>query len=162
MSDILKDVTQPKSVAHPATKDVAQPKGKDVAHPIQNLTKPKKPKGGAKRHPDHRRLMALYREAIRQDEKVEKGKELDAPGKENKAAQKILERGLTLEEAMECYRHFKGEPFWRDKHLSLAYIAQNIGAWKESKGEAGRRVSRGARISSEQWAPYAEDFDGED
>jgi len=151
MLNSLKDVEQP------TTKDVEQPKGKAVEQPTQNLTKPKKPKtpkGGAKHHPDHQRLMALYLEAIREDERVEKGKELSARGKENKAAQMILERGFTPEEVMECYRHYKGEPFWRDKHLSLAYIAQNIGAWKESQGEAGRRVSGRPRESREQEEYY--------
>ena len=100
---------------------------------------PKVPKRANKRgprkerHPDHQRLMALYREAIREDEGVNKGKEFSAPGKENKAAQKLLERGFTPEEVIACYRHFKAEPFWADKHLSLAYVAEHIGAWKESK-----------------------------
>ena len=122
-----------KPVGQTTTKSVAHTKGKSVPHTTQNLIKPKKPKGGTKRHPDHQRLMALYRQAIREDEGMEKGKELSAPGKENKAASKILERGFTPEEVITCYRHFKAEPFWADKHLSLAYIAEHIGAWKESK-----------------------------
>lgn len=137
-----------KDVERPGGKDVERTRGVVVERTTQNLIKHTiKHKGAEKRHPDHQRLMALYREAIREDEGKEKGKELSAPAKENKAAQKILEMGFTPEQAMECYRHFKEEPFWRGKHLSLAYIAEHIGAWKkETKREEPQRDYYGSHL----------------
>lgn len=111
---------------------------------------------------DHKRLMALYREAIREDEGKKKGKELTAPGKENKAAEEILEMGFTAEEAIDCYHHFKAESFWRGKHLSLAYIVEHIGAWRESKGEASRRVPGKQGVSQAQRDYYAAHLDPKD
>ena len=120
------------------------------------------PNSQKERHPDHQRLMALYREAIREDEGAKRGKELSAPGKENKAAQKILQMGFTAEEAMDCYHHFKAESFWRGKHLSLAYLVEHIGAWKESKGEADRRMPGKPGVSRAQRDYYAAHLDPKD
>jgi len=65
------------------------------------------------------------------------------PGKENRAAQSLIKAGHTPEDVIECYCFFKRESFWREKHLSLAYVLQNIEAWKSAKDqskEATRRV----------------------
>jgi len=161
LSHSLKAVEQTKSVGQTGDKSVAQPNLKSVAQPSQNLYKPKKHMGDKKRHhPDHQQLMALYREAIREDEGKKEGKELTAVGKENKAAQKILQMGFAPEEAMECYRYFKKDMFWRDKHLSLAYIAEHIGAWKEGKGEANRRIPGKPGVSQAQRDYYAAHLGG--
>jgi len=89
---------------------------------------------------EHKRLMAMYREEL--------GYKIPSAGKENKAAQSLMRAGHTSEEVIECYRHFKAEPFWREMHLSLAYVLKNIGAWKSAKdqsNEATRRAIEGLR-----------------
>ena len=63
------------------------------------------------------------------------GYKIPAPGREAKGAKRILDMGFDIDMAMSCYRHFKGQPFWKDKHVSLTYIATNIAAWNTEHGK---------------------------
>ncbi|MHA2045369.1 MAG: hypothetical protein ACW99G_11280 [Candidatus Thorarchaeota archaeon] len=53
-------------------------------------------------------------------------------GKELKGAKRIVDKEHTIEEVKSCYEHFKAQSFWKDKHLSLQYIASNISAWQRT------------------------------
>ena len=54
--------------------------------------------------------------------------------KERVGAKRLLASEYTIDDIKRCYDHYKSTKFWRDKHLSLTYIAANIGAWtKEHK-----------------------------
>ncbi len=74
---------------------------------------------------EHKRLIKMYHEALDYDP--------DSWSREAQAASRILKRGFTPEEAMQLYTETKLTKFWRDKHLSLTYIAQQLPAWKASK-----------------------------
>jgi len=54
------------------------------------------------------------------------GYKIPAPSKEAAGAKRIFDAGYTQEDSMACYRHFKKQLFWKDKHLSLTYIASNM------------------------------------
>jgi hypothetical protein len=69
----------------------------------------------------HKALLSRYHEAL--------GCDPPSWPKEAAAAKRLLAGGYTAEQALACYEHFKSQPFWADKHLSLTYIAQQIGAW---------------------------------
>lgn len=69
----------------------------------------------------HSELIERYREAL--------GYDPPSWPKEAKGAKLILDMGYTVDDAIRCYEHYKSRPFWKDKHLSLTYIASNISAW---------------------------------
>lgn len=71
--------------------------------------------------PDHQRLMRLYQDAL--------GYSIPNGAQEGRAAKNLL-RQYTVEEAIACYQHLKADPFWDGKHLSLASVHKQIGAWK--------------------------------
>lgn len=71
---------------------------------------------------EHKRLIKMYHEAL--------GYDPDSWPKEAQAASRILRRDFTPEEAMQLYWELKPTKFWRKKHLSLTYIAQQLPAWK--------------------------------
>jgi hypothetical protein len=55
-------------------------------------------------------------------------------GKESVGAKRLLRSGYSHDEISECYDYYKSSNFWKDKHLSLQYIASNIAAWKQEHG----------------------------
>ena len=65
----------------------------------------------------------------------ELGYTIPSAGKEAKGARRILDAGFDVDAAMACYRHFKGQHFWKGKHVSLMYIASNISAWNTEYGK---------------------------
>jgi hypothetical protein len=54
-------------------------------------------------------------------------------GKERSGAKRLVTGEYTIDDMLRCYRHFKAEKFWQRKHVSLTYIAQQIGAWKAAQ-----------------------------
>ena len=80
----------------------------------------------------HQRLMRLYQDAL--------GYRIPHGGKEGAAAKKILsshylngsgneKHYYTPDDAIGCYQWMKQKPFWRDKHLSLQTVFQQMGQW---------------------------------
>lgn len=78
--------------------------------------------------PEHKikNLLTAYNEWLGYD---------PAWGKELAGAKRLTHAGYTEDEIKKCYEHFKASKFWQDKHLSLTYIASNIGAWKQEHPE---------------------------
>ena len=70
----------------------------------------------------HKDLIVAYEEEL--------GYTIPSYGKEGAGAKRLLAAGYSIDEVLECYRHFKLSPFWKDKHLSLQFIASNIAAWR--------------------------------
>lgn len=66
-------------------------------------------------------LLTLYEKLL--------GYEPPSWGKEISGAKRITDKGYTNHAVEMCYKHFKSQQFWQDKHLSLSYIASNIDAW---------------------------------
>lgn len=82
-------------------------------------------------NPDHKRLMALYQEAL--DHKIPNGP------KEALGAKKILDASYTPEQAIDVYRYLKAQAWWRDKHLSLLKVYEEMGAVLAALNRNGHR-----------------------
>ena len=76
-----------------------------------------------------RAIMTAYREVLAYPVANE--------GQENTAAKKLATMGYDPEQIAACYRHLKDDPFWKDKHLSLASVAKQIGAYRASSSDNG-------------------------
>lgn len=98
---------------------------KDIPAPARKngRTKPKK----AERTPEEverteqqKAIMSAYGKAL--------GYAIANYGQENAGAATLVKAGYSAEQVVWCYLLMKGEPFWRDKHLSLQKVAGQIGA----------------------------------
>lgn len=58
------------------------------------------------------------------------------------ATKKMLARGFSGEEIIECYDERKGEPFWADKPLTLVHINKDIDEWKRAGGKSAKDQGR--------------------
>jgi len=58
-------------------------------------------------------------------------------GAEMQAAQRMVKDGFPPDVILDCYRHFKAEPFWATKELKLMTVAGNIQAWKAGRNGTG-------------------------
>jgi len=101
-------------------------KGKPIGFPTDKTTVEKFPKKKPKNKGDPRvaELLHLY------------GLELPSPmtnhGEEAKAAKGLIRDGRKPYDVMRCYRYYKSDPFWKDKHLKLQWIRTNFGAWVDA------------------------------
>lgn len=71
---------------------------------------------------NHQKLMRLYQEVL--------GYSMTNGAAEGKAAKNLLSQ-YTVDEAIACYKDLKQDSFWSGKHLSLANVHKQLGAWKQ-------------------------------
>ena len=83
-------------------------------------------------------------------------------GEESKAAKWLLQQGYTPAQAFDCYDHLKADRFTEGKHVGLAWIAKQIGAWlsdaKNPKAKTAPPVRPGKQTSADyerRWAEHA-------
>lgn len=87
------------------------------------------PKGTGKKRPSlHQQLLAAYRLALKYP--------IENYGAEGKAAKELLAAGYSVDQIMACYAHLKAQPFWQDKHLGLASVKKQIGAFVQAQQPA--------------------------
>lgn len=89
-------------------------------------------------------IMAAYRLAV--------GYKLTTEPAENKAAKELAKTEYSIDQITACYRSMKGEDFWSGRHLGLASVAKQIGAFVA----AGQRRSNGTNGTSRRIDPQAE------
>jgi hypothetical protein len=81
----------------------------------------------------HQQVMAAYQDAL--------GYKIPNGAKEGVAAKKIVNSEYTIEQMTGCYEKMKRDPFWRDKHLSLYSVYEQLGAYcQNGHGANGHKI----------------------
>jgi hypothetical protein len=81
----------------------------------------------------HQQVMAAYQDAL--------GYKIPNGAKEGVAAKKIVASEYTIEQMTGCYEKMKRDPFWRDKHLSLHSVYEQLGAYcQNGHGANGHKI----------------------
>jgi phage replication O-like protein O len=62
------------------------------------------------------------------------GYAVPSEGKEGISAKVLAQHGYTADEVIRCYRDMRQESYWNGKHLSLASVNNQIGAWLQRNG----------------------------
>jgi hypothetical protein len=78
----------------------------------------------------HKSIMDAYCEALAYS--PQQMKTIFNGGREGAACKRLAVAGFYAPQVAACYRYYKSQSFWKDKHLSLDYIAQNISAWLQN------------------------------
>jgi hypothetical protein len=110
---------------------------------------------GAAPSADHQQLMTAYQEWL--------GYPIPNGGKEGAAARKLLKAGYTVEQVDDAYHRLKMQPFYADKHVSLAVVFEQIGAvrtaQKDSRNGTSRPLPHALPPAGElaTWTAYAAD-----
>lgn len=110
-----------------ATVIAASPSG-TVIEPLVTLRL--RPKGATKKIPLE--VFPKVQEVLGSLKAI-RGYEPKSSGAEALAISRMIQDGSTPFDVLECYKHFKAEPFWSAKELTMMYIAGNIQAWKAGK-----------------------------
>ena len=115
--------------------------------PSQSKSKKKPKRKTAYVNPDTgygtKDIMAAYVDCVKENEP---GAVL-AFGKEGAAAKSIAAAGTSPDEVTRTYLHMHGQQFWKDKHIPLATVGQNIGAVVNGNGN-GNRQRQGANADA--------------
>lgn len=117
--DNIKNLSTERGAASSTSSSVGPGNGADEEKP-----EPKKPEPrgtGSKRPSTHSQLMAAYRKAL--------GYAITNGAAEGKAAKQLLADGYDVAQVIACYEHLKAQKFWEKKHLSLASVRKQIGAF---------------------------------
>ncbi len=75
-------------------------------------------------------LYAAYYEILKE---LDPGSTYSNKGEIGSAITKLHKAGCSPWELKECYRTYKAEPFYHQKHLSLSTIANQLGAWRRQQ-----------------------------
>lgn len=82
----------------------------------------------------HKAIMEAYCDALAYT--PQQMKTVFNGGREGAACKRLAIGGFYAPQVAQCYRYYKSQLYWKDKHLSLDYIAMNISAWLQNGAPA--------------------------